>query len=198
MAANFQIETDKILNTLKGKPRLLLHACCAPCSSYVLEYLMQHFNITMLFFNPNITDKHEYEKRLDEIYKLLNLMPEGGTINLLPHKYENQSFYKAAKGLENEPEGGKRCENCFLLRLSSTGRAAKENGFDFFATTLTVSPHKNARIINETGFRVQEAHTAKYLPSDFKKREGYKRSIELSQKYGLYRQDFCGCEFSKT
>ena len=173
---NYQKELDKIIekNLADNKtPSLLLHVCCAPCSSYCLEYLSRYFNITVYYYNPNISEKEEYEYRLSE------------------------EFFKAVKGFENEPEGGKRCENCFRLRLEASAKFAKEKKFDFFTTTLTISPLKNADKLNSIGVQLAEKHGVKWLYSDFKKREGYKRSIILSKEYSLYRQNYCGCVFSK-
>ncbi|NCB51297.1 MAG: epoxyqueuosine reductase QueH [Clostridia bacterium] len=193
---NFQIETDKVLISVKGgeKPSLLLQSCCGPCSSYVLEYLTEHFDVTLLYYNPNIQPREEYDLRLFNQLKLLEAFPQA---ELLPCGYDSEAFDEAVRGLEAEPEGGARCTACFRLRLSYTARTAAEQGFDFFCTTLTVSPHKDANRINAMGRELGEKYGVRWLPSDFKKRDGYKRSIELSAQHGLYRQDYCGCLFSK-
>lgn len=194
---NYQLETDRIIESLTGKrERLLLHACCAPCSSYVMEYLSKYFDITVFFSNPNITDREEYLRRLDELYKLFESAPFCSSAEVIEDKVSSDEFFKAAEGFESEPEGGGRCGKCFLLRLSRTADYAKENGFNMFATTLTVSPHKNAELVNRIGFDEAERAGVKYLPSDFKKRGGYQRSIELSREYCTYRQQYCGCVFS--
>lgn len=191
---NYQLETDKLIASLEGRPRLLLHSCCGPCSSYVLEYLTRCFDLSLLYYNPNIRPGSEYQKRLETQMKLLARFPD---VKLLPCPYDAEAYNAAAQGLENEPEGGSRCEACFRLRLEYTAKRAAEGGFDWFCTTLTVSPHKNAGTINTIGARLAEEYGIKWLPSDFKKREGYKRSIELSKEYALYRQDYCGCLYSK-
>lgn len=200
---------DKLLESIKcdGKaPRLLLHACCAPCSSYVLEYLTGYFDITVFFYNPNITDAMEYKKRADELARLISLMPKKNGVSLFVAPHEPSGFLKMAEGREGLPEGGARCFDCYRIRLEATAEYMRkvnaentaEEPFSAFATTLTVSPHKNAAKLNEIGLELAEKYGVRYLPSDFKKREGYKRSIELSREYGLYRQDFCGCEFSRV
>ena len=188
-----QKNMDALIQSLGEKtPRLLLHSCCGPCSSYVLEYLSDYFDITLFFYNPNIQPAEEYEKRLLTQKKLLERAKYKNPVIFLAGEYEPQCFFDMVKGLEGCKEGGARCEKCFELRLSKAAEIAKKGGFDYFATTLTVSPHKNAVLINEIGGRYQN-----YLPSDFKKREGYKRSIILSKEYELYRQGYCGCIFSK-
>ncbi len=188
-----QKNMDALIQSLgERRPRLLLHSCCGPCSSYVLEYLSDYFDITLFFYNPNIQPAEEYEKRLSAQKQLLERAKYKNPVAFLAGEYEPQRFFEAVKGLENCREGGARCEKCFELRLSNAAEIAKKGGFDYFATTLTVSPHKNAVLINEIGGRYQN-----YLPSDFKKREGYKRSIILSKEYELYRQGYCGCIFSK-
>lgn len=195
MSENFQLKLDKILNELSIRPRLFLHACCAPCASYVLEYLSKYFDITIYFYNPNI-EYEECKKRYDELSRLISLMPLESEVSLLPFEYSND-FDAVAKGFENEPEGGARCERCFALRLDKTAKLAKENGFDYFTTTLSISPHKNSELLNKIGSAVGEKHGIAHLPCDFKKRNGYRRSIELSNEYNLYRQNFCGCTYSK-
>ena len=177
------------------KPRLLLHACCAPCSSYVLEYLNEHFDITLYFYNPNISPKEEYVFRQAELIRLVGEM--GLPITVVSEKYSPEEFFEVSKGLEKEPEGGERCFKCYRLRLLKTAEYAKKNGFQFFTTTLSISPYKNAEKLNEIGGELGEKFEIDYLYSDFKKKNGYKRSIELSKEYNLYRQDYCGCIFSK-
>ena len=196
---NYQIEMDKLLksNTEKGVvPSLMLHSCCAPCSSYVIEYLSNYFYITVLYYNPNITKESEYSYRLSEEKRLIGEMKTKYPVKMLDAVYCPDKYLEAVKGLEHEPEGGKRCEKCFEMRLFYTAKSAKERGFDFFATTLTISPLKNAKLINEIGFNAEKKFGVKHLASDFKKRGGYKRSIELSKQYDLYRQNYCGCIFS--
>jgi predicted adenine nucleotide alpha hydrolase (AANH) superfamily ATPase len=177
------------------KPRLLLHACCAPCSSYVLEYLNEHFDITLYFYNPNISPEKEYIFRQAELIRLVGEM--GLPITVVSEKYSPEEFFEVSKGLEKEPEGGERCFKCYRLRLLKTAEYAKKNGFQFFTTTLSISPYKNAEKLNEIGGELSEKVGVNYLYSDFKKKNGYKRSIELSKEYNLYRQDYCGCIFSK-
>lgn len=197
---NYQKELDKIIekNLADNKtPSLLLHVCCAPCSSYCLEYLSRYFNITVYYYNPNISEKEEYEYRLSEEKRLVSLMSFENPVKVIEGNYNPEEFFKTVKGFENEPEGGKRCENCFRLRLEASAKFAKEKKFDFFTTTLTISPLKNADKLNSIGVQLAEKHGVKWLYSDFKKREGYKRSIILSKEYSLYRQNYCGCVFSK-
>ncbi len=202
MKINYQLLLDNELKKIKSRditPHLLLHACCAPCSSYVLEYLTQYFDITVYFYNPNITDVLEYKKRADELERLISQMPHEKKIELVISDYAPERFYAFTSGYENLAEGGERCFLCYRERLDATARYMTEHAdeYDYFATTLTVSPHKNAAKLNEIGEELADEYGLKWLFSDFKKREGYKRSIELSQEYGLYRQDFCGCEFSR-
>ena len=196
---NYQIITDEIISMLSTDKRskLLLHACCAPCSSYVLSYLSKFFDIDILYYNPNIFPELEYKKRLSEFYKLIEKNDFDGKIQLIEIGYFPERFYEIAKGLEKEPEGGFRCEKCFRLRLIEAASEAKKRNADFFTTTLSVSPHKNAALINSIGKELESEFGIKYLYSDFKKRDGYKKSIELSKEYDLYRQDYCGCVFSK-
>lgn len=197
---NYQKELDKVIeNIIKigDKKRILIHSCCAPCSSYVLEYLSQYFDITVLYFNPNITDKDEYNLRCAEQERFCNVLPTKNKISFVAGEYNSADFFEIAKGLENELEGGARCVECFKLRLEHTAQIAKAQKFDYFTTTLTISPLKNSQIINQIGADLQEKYGINYLFSDFKKREGYKRSIQLSAEYGLYRQNYCGCIFSK-
>ena len=197
---NFQKELEKIIEENKKNgvvPSLLLHSCCAPCSSYCLEYLSQYFKITVLYYNPNLFPAGEYERRVSEQKKLVSALPTKYPVTLVEMKGEPEEFYSAVKGLEHIREGGERCFACFRLRLERAARYAKENGFDFFTTTLTISPLKNAQKLNEIGEEAGEKFGVRHLPSDFKKKDGYKRSVELSKVYGLYRQDYCGCVFSK-
>ena len=183
----------------QGKaPKLLLHACCAPCSSYVLEYLSGYFHITVLYYNPNITFPEEYGFRFAEVERLIEELPHKYPIRLLKGDYNPDKFFDAVKGLEDEPEGGARCEACFELRLREAAEYCRKTGSDYFATTLTISPLKNAEKINAIGEKLSAEYSVNYLPSDFKKKNGYKRSIELSREYGLYRQNYCGCVFSKN
>ncbi|MDD3360042.1 MAG: epoxyqueuosine reductase QueH [Hespellia sp.] len=188
-------EIEKITKE-KRIPTLLLHSCCAPCSSYVLEYLSQYFNITVLYYNPNIYPDEEYEKRVAEQQKLIAEIPSGNSISFLKGSYDKERFYEMAKGLEDMKEGGARCFACYDLRLRETACIARENNFDYFTTTLSISPLKNAEKLNAIGRALEEEYGVKYLQSDFKKKNGYQRSTELSREYGLYRQDYCGCEFS--
>lgn len=197
---NYQRLLDEIIkeNTEKGVvPKLLLHACCAPCSSYCLEYLSQFFEIIVFYFNPNISSKEEYEYRLQEEKRLISLMSFKNSVSIIEGEYNPADFFSAVKGLENEPEGGKRCAKCFKLRLEAAAETAKRLNADYFATTLTISPLKNAQLINTIGEQLGKEYGVSWLFSDFKKREGYKRSIVLSKKYELYRQNYCGCIFSK-
>ncbi len=198
---NYSKELERLIQNLQkeGKvPRLLLHACCAPCSSAVLEYLSQYFAITLLYYNPNIAPYEEYEKREAELRRLVSQMKFVHKVELLPCEYEGESFLKAARGLEQEPEGGKRCEACFRLRLRYAAQEAARLHFDYYTTTLSISPLKNAALLNRLGEEIGAEYGVAHLPSDFKKKEGYKRSVELSREYGLYRQDYCGCAFSKA
>ena len=199
-ARNFQRELDKILEQLTVTPRLLLHSCCAPCSSYVLEYLRQYFKITVFYYNPNISMEAEYQKRVTEQKRLIdayNQLDSGYSISVIEGDYEPEIFYAAAKGLEQCPEGGERCFACYELRLRKTAELAKELEQDYFTTTLTISPRKNAAKLNEIGESLAQQYQIPWLPSDFKKKNGYKRSIELSAEYDLYRQNYCGCVYSQ-
>lgn len=199
---NYQKEMERIIEGLRGeKKSLLLHSCCAPCSSAVLEKLQEIFEITVFYYNPNISEDTEYRKRVEEQKRLIeafNRKKPDCIIKIIDGDYEPQEFYAIAKGLENCPEGGERCFKCYALRLEKTARLAKELKFDYFTTTLTISPLKNAVKLNEIGEEMALKYETSFLPSDFKKKEGYKRSIELSREYGLYRQNFCGCAFSKA
>lgn len=197
---NYSKETEKIMEGNKREqklPSLLLHGCCAPCSSACLEYLNQYFDITLFFYNPNISPRAEFEKRLSEAQRLINEMPFDNPVEIIEGEYDYNVFLNIAKGLEAVPEGGERCFKCYALRLEETAKLAKKFGFDYFCTTLSISPLKNSQKINEIGYEIAEKYGVKWLPSDFKKKEGYKRSIELSKQYHLYRQNFCGCVFSK-
>ena len=215
---NYSRQTQKIIESLQENrdrgelPRLLLHSCCAPCSSHCMEYLREYFDLTVFYYNPNITIAGEYEKRLAEEKRLIeayNLQveeqsfadmhstPAAGKIGILEAPYDPERYLEAVKGYEDCPEGGDRCGICFAMRLRESARAAAKNGFDCFTTTLTISPLKNASRLNEIGERAALEYGVPFLPSDFKKRNGYKRSIELSREYDLYRQDYCGCAFSR-
>ncbi len=197
---NFQKELEKIIeqNEKDGVvPSLLLHSCCAPCSSYCLEYLSQYFKITVLYYNPNLYPAEEYDRRVSEQRRLIAALPSENEISLVEMRGEPEEFYLAVKGLEHIREGGERCFACFRLRLERAAEYAGKNGFDYFTTTLTISPLKNAAKLNEIGEEVAERFNVRHLPSDFKKKNGYKRSVELSKTYELYRQDYCGCVFSK-
>lgn len=199
MTINYQRILEETLKSItkSGKtPRLLLHSCCGPCSSYVLEYLSSSFDITILYYNPNIYPKSEFEKRATEQQKLLTRMEFVNSVGMILSDYRADEFGAAAAGLETEPEGGGRCLQCFGLRLEETAKTTKKLGFDFFTTTLSVSPHKNAEALNNIGRELAEKYGVQYLCADFKKRGGYKRSIELSRRYGVYRQDYCGCRYS--
>lgn len=196
---NYQKELEKLLKNLEREqrvPTLLIHSCCAPCSSYALEYLSQYFKITVFYYNPNIYPESEYTKRILEQQKLIHDMNLKYSVCFLAGKYEKEKFYAVAEGMEHLKEGGARCVKCYELRLTEAARQAAAGGFDYFTTTLSISPMKNARKLNEIGVRVGQEYGVEYLVSDFKKKNGYKRSIELSKEYGLYRQDYCGCEFS--
>ena len=194
---NYQNKLDEILKDLKETPKLLLHTCCAPCSSYCIEYLSNYFDITVLYYNPNISPQEEYEKRKQEQIRFLKEYPSKNKLDIMDIDYNYNEFLSIAKGLEQEKEGGRRCHKCYLLRLEKTAQIAKKHHFDYFGTTLTVSPYKNSKVLNEIGKVLQEKYNVAYLFSDFKKKEGYKRSIELSKQYHLYRQDYCGCIYSK-
>ena len=194
---NYNLEMEKQMDNIKEGSSLLLHACCAPCSTACLERLANFFKVTIFYYNPNITDKNEYEKRIEEIKKLLTLINPKYKVELIEGEYDPKVFLDMSKGLEMEPERGKRCYKCYELRLKETAKIASKLGFNNFCTTLTLSPHKNSDWINEIGENLDKEYESNYLYSDFKKKEGYKRSIELSKKYDLYRQDYCGCIYSK-
>ncbi len=197
---NYQKELEQLIaNSEKNGqvPTLLLHSCCAPCSSYVLEYLSEYFRITVLFYNPNISSEEEYILRLQEQKRLIESLPAKYPISLIEGEYEPREFYDISKGLEKSPERGERCRKCYRLRLEYTAKIAKNTGADYFATTLTLSPLKDAKALNDIGEELSKVYDTAYLSSDFKKKGGYLRSIELSREYNLYRQNFCGCIYSK-
>lgn len=201
---NYQLELDKILKVIcqdmqggKKPPTLLLHSCCAPCSSYVLEYLSQYFAITVFYYNPNISEADEYKKRVVEQQRLIKELPVKNPVQFMEGNYNPAEYDEAIKGLEDLGERSKRCYECYKLRLKQTAQLAKKEGFDYFTTTLSISPYKNAGWLNEIGIMLASELQIKYLCADFKKKNGYKRSIELSAEYKLYRQDFCGCKYSK-
>lgn len=200
---NYQRELDQLLLEMQNEDgttpkRLLLHSCCAPCSSYCLLYLSEYFEITDYYYNPNIFPKEEYEKRVEEQKRLIGELPVRYPVKFVEGEYCPEDFFEMARGLEGIPEGGERCFRCYELRMRKAAALAKEGGYDFFATTLSISPLKNAGKINEIGERLAEEYGVRHLPSDFKKKEGYKKSIELSKQYNLYRQNYCGCIFSKN
>src|SRR5574344_1189549 len=193
---NYQIKCEELLKDNIGK-KLLLHSCCAPCSSYVITYLAEYLNITVIYYNPNIEPLEEYLKRKEEQIKFINEVKTKYKVNFLNCDYDNDSFKKLAKGLENEKERGIRCHKCYLNRLEYTASVAKEKKYDLFTTTLSLSPYKDSIVLNNIGRLLEEKYGVKYLYSDFKKKNGYKRSIELSKEYNLYRQNYCGCVYSK-
>lgn len=200
MKVNYQTELEKIIEFHQSKgeiPTLFLHSCCAPCSSYVIEYLSQYFKITVFYYNPNIYPDEEYYKRVDEQKQFINRFPAKNKIDFVEGNFDKERFYAMAKGKENMSEGGERCFLCYQLRLREAAEYAKARNFDYFTTTLSISPLKNADKLNEIGLSLSKEYGIKYLVSDFKKKNGYKRSTELSRQYGIYRQDYCGCIFSK-
>lgn len=195
---NYQKQLDQLISQLDGRtPRLLLHSCCAPCSSYCIEYLSQYFSITILYYNPNISPEEEFVKRAAEQQRLVSEMSLKNPVSVVVDDYDPTEFYSAVKGFEHIPEGGERCFICYRLRLERAAKYAAEHGFDYFCSTLSISPLKNAAKLNEIGAELSEIYKTPHLPSDFKKRGGYLRSIELSKEHGLYRQNYCGCVFSK-
>lgn len=199
MRENYSQQLSKLIEKLQKEgrtPHLLLHACCAPCSSHCLEYLSKYFRITVFYYNPNISPKEEYTLRIEEIKRFVQEFKSENEITLIEGKYEPERFFQVVKGLEQEPEGGKRCEQCFKLRLSEAAKLAKELNADYYTTTLSISPLKNAELLNKIGKEEGAAIGITHLPSDFKKKGGYARSIELSKEYNLYRQNFCGCVYS--
>ena len=196
---NYQKELEEILKRHREErvvPKLLLHSCCAPCSSYVIEYLSSYFEITVFYYNPNLYPDEEYEKRVKEQMRFVETFPAKYPVEFLRGDFEKERFYETVKGLEQETEGGERCFACYKLRLSETAKTAKRLGMDYFATTLSISPLKNAVKLNEIGETLAGEYGIAYLPSDFKKKNGYQRSVELSKKYEMYRQGYCGCIFS--
>ena len=200
MIRNYSKELNKLMETLSRedkRPSLLLHACCAPCSSAVLEQLTERFAVSVLYYNPNISPRPEFEKREAELERLIREMPAARDAKMIRADYDPTEFYTAVRGLEDIPEGGERCFVCYRLRLEAAAKYAAEHGFDYFTSTLSISPLKNAAKLNEIGEELAEKYGVPHLPSDFKKKDGYKRSIVLSKEYDLYRQDFCGCVFSK-
>lgn len=196
---NYQKELERLISEIpEGEtPTLLLHSCCAPCSSYTLEYLTQFFSVTVFYYNPNISPEEEFQKRAAEQKRLISELPVKNPVKFIEGDYQPEEFYGSVKGLEHIPEGGERCFACYRLRLEKTARLAAEMGFDYFATTLSISPYKNAQKLGEISEELSAIFGVKNLPCDLKKKNGYKRSIELSAEYSLYRQDYCGCVFSK-
>lgn len=196
---NYQKLLDETLNNLieeNSRKKLLLHACCAPCSSYVLEYLSKYFDITIYYYNPNIYPEEEYQRRLNELKRFLSVYKTKNKVNIVEENYNPEEYYNSVKGLELLGEKSIRCKNCYKFRMDKAARYAEGNGFDYFTTTLSISPYKNSIWINEIGKELEEKYNIKYLYSDFKKKNGYKRSLELSKEYKLYRQDYCGCVYS--
>ena len=197
---NYQKELDRVIEQNQKEnriPVLLLHSCCAPCSSYVLEYLAEYFSITVFYYNPNIYPEEEYRKRVEEQKRFISALPVKHKISFIEGEFLPREFYDAVKGLEKEPEGGARCRICFEMRLKRAMQETKKIHADYLTTTLTISPLKNAQLLNEIGEAVSAEEEVQWLPSDFKKKNGYRRSVELSEEYGLYRQNYCGCVFSK-
>ncbi|SHI47253.1 epoxyqueuosine reductase QueH [Pseudobutyrivibrio xylanivorans] len=196
---NYQKELDKLIAEFEKEgrvPSLLLHSCCGPCSSYCIEYLSQYFNITVFYYNPNIYPDEEYYHRVKEQQRFIEAFPTKHPVSFIEGDYDKNRFYEIAKGLEHEPEKGARCHKCYELRLRRTAEVALEKSFDFFTTTLTISPMKDSQVLNEIGIRIGEEVGVAWLPSDFKKKEGFKRSTQLSAEYDMYRQDYCGCVYS--
>ena len=200
MTENYQTKMEEIIemNRQAGKvPRLLLQACCAPCSSAVLERISEYFKVTILYYNKNISEPLEYEKRLEEVHSLISQLETKYPVSVIPGRYDPKEFFDTVRGYEHLKEGSERCFHCYRLRLTETAKLAKKEGFDYFGTTLSISPYKNSQVLNEIGKELEEEYDIPYLYADFKKKNGYKRSIELSKLYGLYRQDYCGCIYSK-
>lgn len=200
MNRNYQKELDKMIAQLEETnevPTLLLHSCCAPCSSYCIEYLADYFKITIFYYNPNISLEEEYRRRVEEQKRLIASLPVKHSVDFIEGNYDTERFYEISKGLEREKEGGERCFRCYRLRLEEAAKIAQEGNYDYVTTTLSISPYKNAPKLNEIGEELESIYKVKYLPSDFKKKNGYKRSIELSKEYDLYRQDYCGCIYSR-
>jgi len=197
---NYQLEMEKIIDAnqkMKKVPTLLLHSCCAPCSSSVLEQLSKYFKITIFYYNPNITDELEYQKRVLEQKKFISMINAENPISFIEGRYEPKLFFETIKGLEDLGEGSERCFRCYRLRLEETAKNAKKLNYDYFTTTLSISPYKNSKVLNEIGNELENKYDISYLCADFKKKDGYKRSIYLSSQYNLYRQDYCGCVYSK-
>lgn len=200
MKENYYLLFENQLNRIKEKgkvPTILLHSCCAPCSSHVITFLKEYFDITIIYYNPNIYPYEEYKKRKEEQIRLLNEIKSKNKLNIIDCDYDNNIYEKTIKGLEKEKEGGSRCYKCFWLRLDKTAQIAKENNYDYFSTTLTISPYKNSTVINEIGKKLETIYNITWLYSDYKKKDGYKKSIQLSKEYNLYRQNYCGCIYSK-
>ena len=198
MKINYDNVFKNIINSLDDTKKVLLHSCCAPCSSQVLSRLSDYFNVTVLYYNPNIEPFNEYEKRKEEQKRFIKTFKGKNKIDFLDCDYDNESFKNIAKGYEDAPEGGERCHRCYNLRMEKTCILAKEKGYDYFCTTLSVSPFKNSQVLNQIGHDLEQKYNVKYLYSDFKKEDGYKKSIEYSKKYNLYRQNYCGCNYSKS
>lgn len=194
---NYDFLMEKQINNIPEGTELLLHACCAPCSSAVLERIANHFKVIIFYYNPNISEEEEYRKRIDELKRFIETFETKYPVSLIEGKYEPAKFFEIVKGLEQEPERGRRCFNCYKLRLEETAKIAEQLGYKYFCTTLTLSPHKNANWLNEIGEELDKNYGTTYVYSDFKKKNGYKRSIELSKEYNLYRQNYCGCIYSK-
>ena len=200
MKENYYLLFENQLNRIKEKgkvPTILLHSCCAPCSSHVITFLKEYFDITIIYYNPNIYPYEEYKKRKEEQIRFLNEIKSKNKLNIIDCDYDNNIYEKTIKGLEKEKEGGSRCYKCFWLRLDKTAQIAKENNYDYFSTTLTISPYKNSTVINEIGKKLETIYNITWLYSDYKKKDGYKKSIQLSKEYNLYRQNYCGCIYSK-
>ena len=199
MKQNYQILMERELARIaeSDRPRLLLHSCCAPCSSYVLEALNRHFDIDLFYYNPNIQPREEFDRRVAELERLAAAIPHENALNVIVGDYDAEAFLALCRGHEDDPEGGERCERCFRMRLGATAKLARQLGSDYFTTTLTISPLKDAQLLNAIGLELGQKEGVRWLCSDFKKKNGYKRSCELSALYGLYRQDYCGCVFSR-
>lgn len=196
MNENYSVLCEEILSSIDSPKKILLHSCCAPCSSYVITYLTNYFDITILYYNPNISPYEEYNKRKNEQIRLIQEIETKNNIDIIDCDYDNKLYNELIKGLEKEPERGKRCNICYQMRMKKAAIVAKENNYDYFCTTLSVSPYKNAKLINEIGESLEKKYNIKWLYSDFKKKDGYKKSIELSKEYNLYRQNYCGCIYS--
>lgn len=197
MKENYSDKCDEILNNLTSTKKILLHSCCAPCSSYVISYLTNYFDITILYYNPNIFPYEEYIKRKEEQIRLISEIESKNKLDIIDCEYDNEKYTNLIKGLETEPERGSRCNICYEMRMEKTAEIAKNKKYDYFCTTLSVSPYKNSTLINQIGEKLEKKYNIKWLYSDFKKKDGYKKSIELSKKYNLYRQNYCGCIYSK-